>query len=106
MRPTPEEIQKARTEVDAWLSRAKKAPALDKSVFDAIEALLAATEPPTDEEIAEAAIQGYCHPDNRFDDYDKEALCGVKDATPYGSVYSFAACFSLGIRSLLGPVKP
>ncbi len=97
MRPTPAQIKEAQEA--ALLLLAGEFVAKPSEV---IKTLLAATEAPTDEEIAEAAVQGYCHPDNRFDDYDREALCGVKDAMPHGSVYVFAACFALGIRAFLG----
>jgi hypothetical protein len=49
MRPTPEEIAEARVEIKAY----RAGEAMRGCLLDHVDTLLAATEPPTDQEIAE-----------------------------------------------------
>lgn len=78
---------------------------VDNAVIDAIRTLVAATEPPTDEEIAMAsALESRRLSPSRGDNSASHAsrvLAAVKDGSSFTTTLTFAI-----VRHFFGPVKP
>jgi hypothetical protein len=101
MRPTPKQIKEARVVTARWLTWKVRGAAPSDDVLKAMETLLAATEPPTDEDIAEFAAN------HRFAMGIPASIHGELAKLRGGHDDSMVSFIRYGVRHFLGtPSEP
>lgn len=105
MRPTADQTKEARDTIERWRIERRRFGALPgDDVLRAIETLLAATKPPTDEEIAEIVAEYHksAFPGNPF---ACRATHQLKNLHTGDKTFTIAAVVG-AIRHFFGQVKP